>query len=148
MKAAQTLRLGVLLAAIAAPAAAKVAPFLQDGVALQGYDAVAYVDENRALPGLATLTARAEGAVYRFASPAHRAAFVKDTTKYIPAYGGWCAYAMARGQKVEVNPHRFKVVQGRLMLFYDGWWGDTLRKWNKNEKPLLAQADAWWKKLN
>lgn len=148
--AALLLLLGCLapgLRADGAPAAG-VPPYLTHGVALQGYDAVAYVDENRALPGYASYTAKVDGVQYQFASAAHRDAFTKKPARYEPAYGGWCAYAMARGEQVEVNPRRFKIVGGRLLLFYDGLWGDTLAKWNTDEAHLLPQADAWWKKLN
>lgn len=146
MKALLAACLGLL--GLACPAHAGVKPYLVDGVALQGYDAVAYVDETRAVEGSATITASVDGAVYRFSSAAHRAAFKKDPSRYEPAYGGWCAYAMSRGEQVEVDPHHFKLVGGKLLLFYYSLWADTLKKWNADEPTLKPAADAWWKKLN
>ena len=136
------------LLGLAQGAHAAVKPCLVDGVALQGYDAVAYVDETRAVEGSATITASADGAIYRFINPAHCAAFKKNPARYQPAYGGWCAYAMSRGEQVEVDPKHFKLVDGKLLLFYYSLWADTLKKWNADQANLKPAADAWWKKLN
>jgi YHS domain-containing protein len=132
----------------AAPLAAAVAPNLDHGLALQGYDPVAYVDEAQALTGSAQCTAAYRGATYRFASPGHREAFLKAPAKYEPAYGGWCAYAMSQGKRVEVDPHHFKVVDGRLMLFFYAFYNDTLKKWDAQQARLLPVADAAWARLN
>jgi YHS domain-containing protein len=141
---------GLLLAALmlAGSLPAAVAPNLDHGLALQGYDPVAYVDEGKALTGSAQITLQADGATYRFATAAHCAAFKKAPAKYEPAYGGWCAYAMSRGELVEVDPTNFKVVDGRLMLFFKSFFVDTLKRWNVKEAPLLKQADASWLRLN
>jgi YHS domain-containing protein len=143
-------RAGLLAAALALAAGlpARVAPNLDHGLALQGYDPVAYVDEGRALTGSAQISAQAGGATYRFASAAHCAAFKRAPGRYEPAYGGWCAYAMSRGELVEVDPTNFKVVNGRLMLFFKSFFVDTLKKWNAQQDLLLKAADASWKRLD
>jgi YHS domain-containing protein len=138
----------VIATALPVALAAAVAPNLDHGLALQGYDPVAYMDEGRALTGSAQISAQANGATYRFASAAHCAAFKKSPARYQPAYGGWCAYAMSRGELVEVDPTNFKVVDGRLMLFYRSFFVDTLKKWNAQEASLLKQADGSWQRLN
>ena len=67
--------------------------------------------------------------------------------KYLPAYGGWCATAMARGEKVQIEPSSFKVTNGRLFLFYNGLFGNAIKDWNKDESALTVKADAQWKKI-
>ena len=114
------------------------------GCALAGYDAVAYRDEARALKGLRDLSASAQGAVFLFADEAHRRRFLDDPRPYLPAYGGWCAYAMADGGFVQVDPGSFEVLSGTVHLFYNGWLGDTLKKWRRDEAALKARADAQW----
>jgi hypothetical protein len=118
------------------------------GRLVEGYDLVAYLDEHRATPGRADLSVTLRpGVTACFASPAHRDAFAKDPARYLPAYGGWCAYAMAQGDFVEVDPGTFKVLSGTVHLFYNGWLGNTLKKWDKDEAALKAAADAHWQRL-
>lgn len=68
--------------------------------------------------------------------------------KYEPAYGGWCAYAMGEtGEKVKIDPETYKIVDGKLFLFYNFWGNNTLEDWNENEKSLKSKADQNWKKI-
>jgi hypothetical protein len=122
----------------------------KDGLALQGYDPVAYFAEGGAKPakGLDTITATHDGVLYRFASEEHKKLFLASPDKYEPAYGGWCAYAMAKKEKVEVDPESFLTTGGRLMLFYKGWFNDTRAKWMKDEAGFTTKADAGWKEVN
>lgn len=113
----------------------------RDGLALAGYDAVAYLEEQRAVPGTADLTVRHEGATYRFSTAAHRDAFQADPGKYLPAYGGYCAYGVSRGYKVKVDPDAFTVVDGRLYLNYDK---GVQSRWLKDIPGYVAKADANW----
>jgi hypothetical protein len=119
-------------------------------LALGGFDPVAYFPEGGGKPaaGLAKLAAVHGGLTYRFASEAHRRLFLADPWTYEPAYGGWCAYAMAEGEKVEVDPESFRVLDGRLFVFYDGLFADTRKSWLKDEARLLPLADAAWTKLS
>lgn len=81
------------------------------GLALQGYDPVAYFPEGggEPKPGKAGLTVTRHGVTYRFASEAHRELFLENPARYEPAFGGWCAYAMAEGDKVEIDPTSFLI---------------------------------------
>lgn len=74
--------------------------------------------------------------------------FLKNPASYEPQYGGWCAYAMgANGEKVEINPETFKIVDGKLNLYYNAFFNNTLKSWNKDEGNLKKKADANWKKI-
>ena len=118
---------------------------LENGLAIQGYDPVAYFTQNKAAEGNKQLTAVFEGVTYRFSSAANKELFVKDPKKYEPQYGGWCAYAMgATGEKVEIDPETFKILNGKLYLFYHSWTNNTLTKWNKDEPTLKSKADKSW----
>src|SRR6476659_2890555 len=89
-------------------------------VAIQGYDPVAYFKQNKAIEGTKDLAVSIEGVTYYFSSANNKEEFKKDPPKYEPEYGGWCAYAMgAKGSKVEVDPETFKILDGRLFLFYN-----------------------------
>jgi len=118
---------------------------LDKGLAIQGYDPVAYFTQNKAVKGNSKLAALAEGVTYYFSSAANKDLFVKNYTIYEPQYGGWCAYAMgATNEKVEIDPETFKVFNGKLYLFYHSWVNNTLNKWNKDEANLKAKADKNW----
>ncbi len=129
-----------------AQSATRVKQFnLENGLAIQGYDPVAYFNQNKAIEGDKQWSANFEGVSYRFANAANKEAFVKDPKKYEPQYGGWCAYAMgATGEKVEIDPETFKIVNGKLYLFYHSWANNTLPKWNKDEANLKQKADKSW----
>ncbi|HVZ25902.1 MAG TPA: YHS domain-containing (seleno)protein [Sediminibacterium sp.] len=120
----------------------------KSGLAIGGYDPVAYFTENKAVKGNKDLAVFYEGALYYFSSQQNKEAFKANPAKYEPQYGGWCAYAMgATGEKVEVDPETFKIRNGKLYLFYHSWTNNTLNKWNKDEPNLLPKADANWTKF-
>ncbi|HMI06625.1 MAG TPA: YHS domain-containing (seleno)protein [Flavobacterium sp.] len=120
---------------------------LENKVAIQGYDPVAYFKQNKAVKGKKELAGSYEGAIYYFASTADKEAFAKSPAAYEPQYGGWCAYAMgSSGEKVEINPETFKITDGKLYLFYNAYFNNTLKSWNKDEPNLKKKADANWNK--
>jgi len=121
---------------------------LDNSVAISGYDPVAYFKQGKAIKGKKDLSVAADGVIYYFSIPQNKEEFKKDYTKYEPQYGGWCAYAMGNdGTKVEVDPETFKIVDGKLYLFYNRFFNNTLKSWNKNETHLKMNADANWKRL-
>lgn len=130
-------------------AAKRVKEFnLENKVAIQGYDPVSYFTQKKAVKGKKELAASFEGVTYNFSTQANKEAFTKNPTSYEPQYGGWCAYAMgANGEKVEVDPDTFKIVNGKLFLFYNAYFNNTLKSWNKDEANLNKKADANWKKF-
>ena len=134
---------------VSAQQATRTAQFnLEKGVAIQGYDPVAYFTQSKAVKGKKELAVAAEGVTYYFATVEDKELFKKDFKKYEPQYGGWCAYALgATGEKVEIDPETFKIVAGKLYLFYHSWTNNTLPKWNKEEASLKSKADVSWIKF-
>ena len=117
-------------------------------IAIQGYDPVAYFIQRKAVKGKASFAVLHEGVTYHFSSPQNKTVFLAQPSKFEPQYGGWCAYAMgATGEKVTVNPETFKIVNGKLFLFYNKLFTNTLKTWNKDEKSLNIKADANWRTL-
>ncbi len=120
---------------------------LDKKVAIQGYDPVAYFKQNKPTKGKKELSASYEGVIYYFSTQANKDAFAKNPASFEPQYGGWCAFAMGDyNEKVEVNPETFKILDGKLYLFYNAYFNNTLKSWNKNEASLKKKADANWKK--
>lgn len=121
---------------------------LENKVAIQGYDPVAYFTQKKAVKGKSAIAASFEGVTYYFSTTANKEAFAKNPAAYEPQYGGWCAYAMgASGEKVEINPETFKIVDGKLNLYYNAFFNNTLKSWNKDEVNLKKKADLNWKKI-
>lgn len=121
---------------------------LENKVAVQGYDPVAYFKQNKALKGKNDFVTSYKGVVYKFSSAANKDLFMKNPAAYEPQFGGWCAYALgSSGEKVDINPETFKVVDGKLYLFYNAYFNNTLKSWNKDEANLKAKAESNWKKV-
>jgi YHS domain-containing protein len=121
---------------------------LENGIAIKGYDPVAYFTQNKAVKGKKDLAISHQGIVYYFASADNKEAFNTTPFKFEPEYGGWCAYAMGNsGEKVSIDPETFKIVNGKLYLFYNRYFTNTLKDWNKNEPILKKNADLNWPKI-
>lgn len=119
---------------------------LENKVAIQGYDPVGYFNQGKAVKGKKEISASYQGVTYKFSSGENKETFLKNPSKYEPQYGGWCAYAMgSAGEKVEINPETFKIIDGKLYLFYNAYFNNTLKSWNKEETKLKSQADTNWK---
>lgn len=139
----------IALATAAQSEGKRSANFNLDGkVAIMGYDPVAYFKQGTAVKGKKELVMAYEGVTYYFSSLANKETFAKNPSGYEPQYGGWCAYAMgSNAEKVEINPETFKIVDGKLYLFYNAYFNNTLKSWNKDQSVLKAKADANWKKF-
>lgn len=117
-------------------------------LAIEGYDPVAYFTQSKAVKGNKNFALAYDGVTYHFSSQQNKDLFKAKPTSYEPQYGGWCAYAMGEsGEKVEVDPETFKVTKGKLFLFYNKYFTNTLKTWNKNEAPLNTKADVNWSKF-
>jgi YHS domain-containing protein len=121
---------------------------VENGIALQEYDPVAYFTGNKALKGRKEFAYTFQGITYYFYSQDNRNLFIKNSVNYEPQFGGWCAFAMGdAGEKVEIDPKTFKVVNGKLYLFYNFYFTNTLTSWNKNEQVLKEKAEKSWMKI-
>ena len=118
------------------------------GFVAEGYDVVAYFD-NEAVKGASNYMTTYDGVKYKFVSQEHLDLFTKDPKRYIPQYGGYCAYAMGEsGKKVGIDPETFEIRDGKLYLFYNAWGTNTLELWLKNDvKGLQKKADLNWEAL-
>ncbi len=116
-------------------------------IGIKGYDPVNYFTKGKPAEGKSALSDTYQGITYYFSSAENLALFKKNPAQYEPQYGGWCAYAMGNdGSKVEVDPETFKILNGKLYLFYNKFFTNTLKSWNKNESSLMKNADNNWSK--
>ena len=115
--------------------------FEKSGVALRGYDPVAYFKENRPVQGSAEHVAEYKGSLFRFASKTNRDAFAADPAKYAPQYGGYCAFGAAGGYKAATDPAAFTIVDGKLYLNYNR---DVQKQWSGDVPGFIDKADRQW----
>lgn len=130
----------------------KDAVYNVEGVAIDGYDPVAYFVQGEAKKGIEEESVNHNGLVYYFSSTKNRLLFQENPDKYVPAYGGWCAYAVAASStKMEPDPTMWQIENGELQLFYDDWMtsltGSLKEEWNENPTEYKAKADQNWTAL-
>ncbi|RNC87782.1 MAG: YHS domain-containing protein [Winogradskyella sp.] len=121
---------------------------LKKGFIANGYDVVEYFDNN-AVEGKKNFTTKYDGVKFKFSSQENLDTFLKAPEKYVPQYGGYCAYAVAvDSKKVSINPETFEIRDNKLYLFYNSWGVNTLKKWQKNNvKGLQKKADQNWEAI-
>ena len=122
--------------------------YTKKGYVAEGYDVVAYFN-NQAIEGNKKFISNYDGAKYKFSTENNLEQFKANPEKYIPQYGGYCAYAIAvKSKKMSVNPETFEIRDGKLYLFYNAWGTNTLELWQKeNVKGLQEKADKNWVSL-
>jgi YHS domain-containing protein len=137
-------------AALAAPAVRADTPRpvntlgSSDGLAIRGYDPVAYFRDGGPRLGKPEFSTSHGGATWRFASAEHKALFEADPQRYLPAYGGFCAYGTSRGYLVKIEPEAWSIVDGKLYLNYDL---GVRKTWLTKTQAYIVQADANWPNL-
>ena len=107
-------------------------------VAIKGYDTVAYFTESKAVKGSDQFQTTWKEAKWKFASKANLDAFKANPEKFAPQYGGYCAYGVAQGYLVKIEPEEFKVIDGKLYLNYDE---DVSKKWKKDTAGYIKTAN-------
>ena len=113
-------------------------------LAVHGYDVVAYFTLHRPLKGVPAYEATYQGLTYRFASVVHRTAFLARPERFVPQYGGHCAWTMRRGARADVDPAAWEIVGGRLFLMR----GRAERTaWMQDMATSTASADGAWHRL-
>lgn len=127
--------------ATASPGAVNV---VDANLALHGFDPVSYFTDGKPQAGVPSWTASADGATYRFATSAHRDAFVAAPEKYVPQYGGFCAMGAAMGKRLDVDPALYRVVEGKLYLNVNK---AAQAMWLKDIPGNIAKANSQWAAL-
>lgn len=116
------------------------------GLGLKGYDPVAYFADGKPARGRDDITLARDSLVWRFASEANRVAFERDPAKYLPLYGGFCAWGVAQGSLFDVDPATgWMIAEGKLYVFFNA---DILKLFRDDQAALTARAERNWPALN
>ena len=116
----------------------------QAGLAVQGYDVIAYRTDAGPTLGSAEFSADYNGATYRFVSQANLDRFNADPARYVPAYGGFCAYGVSKSKKLEIDPTAYSVVDDVLYLNFNK---RIQRRWSKKQDQYIDQAETNWPEI-
>ena len=118
------------------------------GAIANGYDVVEYFN-NKATKGNKKISTTFDGVKFLFSTKENLAKFKKAPEKYVPQYGGYCAYAIGKSsEKVAINPKTFEIRDGKLYLFYNAWGTNTFKMWKEEgAEDLKNKADKNWKKI-
>ena len=137
---------GLLLCAAAA-FAGKADPIYKNGsgLAIRGYDPVAYFTEQKPVKGLPQFAYSWMGANWLFATGANRDQFAADPSRYAPHYGGYCSWAVSQGHTASIDPEAWRIVDGKLYLNYSK---GVQRTWEKDVPGNIQKADQNWPALH
>jgi hypothetical protein len=140
---ALTLVLAVAVFFLPGPAAAKslINKSFFSGVAIKGYDPVAYFNSGGPVKGKSEFTVTWKDAKWNFSTAQNKAAFAKEPERYAPQYGGYCAWAVAEGGTAGIDPHSWRIVDGKLYLNYNK---EIQAKWEKDIPGNIERADKNW----
>ena len=110
-------------------------------LAIKGYDPVSYFTPGKPVPGSADISLDWDGARWQFADAAHRELFRSDPDAYAPQYGGYCMLGMTVGNRGDIDPEVWTIVDGKLYLTYDQ---ESLDEWRRHQAANIARADRMW----
>lgn len=114
---------------------------LQQGLALKGYDPVAYYTDGAAAAGNPAISYQWQGATWLFSTPEHREAFKADPTHYAPQFGGYCAFAVSRGTTADAAPDQWAIVDGKLYLNNNAF---AKKLWDQDRPGNIVAGDTNW----
>ncbi|MBE8183084.1 MAG: YHS domain-containing protein [Candidatus Portiera sp.] len=135
----------MLLGSFAFSANAAESVYQTRGIAIKGYDTVAYFTQNEAVKGDKSFSTEYKGATWIFASAANLELFKNEPTKYAPQYNGWCAFAMGdSGKKVKIDPKIYTIKEGKLYLNYNKKTG---KRFNEDIDNYIATGDKNWAEI-
>ena len=118
--------------------------YLKNGVAIQGYDVVAYFESNKAIEGKSEINAKYNEATYFFSSEKNKELFLKNSEKYAPQFGGYCAYGVSENHTSPTDPQAFTIVDEKLYLNYNL---KVKELWSKDRESRILRANENWKNL-
>ena len=113
----------------------------EHGLAIKGYDPVSYFTTGKPTQGLAQFTTTYKGATYRFVSAENRDQFIAAPEKYVPQYGGYCAYAISLNRIADIDPDEWAIVDSKLYL-NNGFLAQTL--WSLDKSGNIVKGDRNW----
>lgn len=119
------------------------------GFVAEGYDVVSYFVAKKPTEGENKFIATYDGVKFKFSSEKNLNTFKENPKKYVPQYGGYCAYAVAeKNTKMYIDAEAYEVRDGKLYLFYSSFFWNKLEDWTEgNTKKLQEKADKNWKIL-
>ncbi|MCB9799146.1 MAG: YHS domain-containing protein [Candidatus Omnitrophica bacterium] len=117
----------------------------EDGLALKGYDAVAYFTDQEAVRGKGDYEYEWQGAKWRFASDEHRKLFMQAPEKYAPQYGGYCAFAVSKGSRAPADPQAWSIVNHKLYFNFNR---QVRNLWQKDLENNIRKADNHWQQMS
>ena len=122
---------------------------INEPAAVKGYDVVSYFNSDTPVKGVETFNTKYNDVTYYFSNKESLNTFLKTPSKYIPQYGGYCAYAVAEKKiKMGVDPKVYEIRDGKLYLFYNSWFANKLKSWQKGDtKKLQKKADKNWEEI-
>lgn len=114
---------------------------VKEGLAIAGYDAVAFFVEGRAVQGLSVHAVMWKGAVWQFVSADNQGRFESDPRAYAPVFGGYCAYAVSQGYLMSGSPQAWQIVDDKLYLLYNT---SVQEIWRSEMSALIVMAQNNW----
>lgn len=115
------------------------------GLAIKGYDPVAYFEQSQPVPGNPQFTHQWSNATWRFSSAANRDKFAANPEQYAPQFGGYCAWAVSKGYTADTDPAAWKIIGGKLYLNYNK---SIQKKWEDGVTQRIADAEKNWPALH
>lgn len=115
--------------------------FHKNDLAIDGYDLVGYFTETKPIKGMPEFRVEYHGSTFQFVSAVHRDTFTSHPEKFVPQYGGYCAYGMAKGYKASIDPTAFTIVEGKLYLNYSE---GVRSRWLTDIPGNIRKADENW----
>ena len=116
----------------------------EKGVAIKGYDPVAYFTEQKAVEGINAYSTEWSGVIWQFKNEDNLQTFKNDPAKYAPQFGGWCAYGVSDNHKSPTDPFAWTIIDSKLYLNYSP---KVKEKWIVNTEKLIDQANKYWVEL-
>lgn len=126
--------------------------YIVDGYALGGYDPVSYFEQGEPKKGVSE-TLEYQGVTYLFSSTKNKNLFEANPEKYVPEYGGWCAYAVAESStRMAPDPNQWQIQDGKLLMFTSNFMttltGDLKDDWNEDPQDYKTRADQNWQTMS